>query len=423
MFIKYRMEAPCLKCEGNNTIPVYQLLIQPGTNMTAFNENVCKVDDLVDPYCPGFVYATTGIATGKTKAGATKLLTKTFELVTNGYVEFDFTVNHLSAGEEFRYKLHDKDEVFTNIAASQAKKVRIDLAEGKYSLVFIFTNKGKEVADGNVVIKKIVIDGTVEGTISKCLVCPKGTSKEKHHHYKCVGCPFGYTFVDGKCVDPDTKTCPDFTTKQGDSCSLNEIIHNKEYGLRYNLMDLKENVASHCTYENELCDGKFFGPVKDNKSGNIFYISFASREGITLSDFSYTHDKDYINSGHIFMLRNGEKGNSTKLLQNIAKNIESVKLIPYIKDNPVYQKSGMLITYSESEPCDAHPGKRYRSYLFLYCSKSTHNDSPKLYKQDDCTFIFQWNTYQICPFCHKSAIKPIYVNNRLYPFSKHVRRT
>jgi hypothetical protein len=402
------MESPCPKCEGN-TIPVHQMLIKPGFYVKSlFNENSCKANGIIDPYCPGFVFTSSGVSNGTVQAGYKKHLKMSFELITDGYVELDLSLKHLSDKEEFSFKLNDKEEKFTNISEVRDRPLKVSLGPGIYELEFTFINNGSNVTQENVVINKIVIDGTTEGTITKCFKCPGGSTKVKSDNlYKCIKCPSGYTLSNGKCAESNV-TCPAFTYKLNNSCNLDDIVHNKEYGLRYNIMDLKENVERHCTNDNELCDGKFFGPIKDVSTNNIYYISFATREKINLSDFFYTTDKDYIDNGHVFMLKNGVT-NSSKVLQNMGRSIESVKLIPYVNDNPYFKKPGILISYTEGELCDAHEGKHYRSYIFIYCTKLPHSDSPKLYKQDDCTFIFEWENYQICPFCLKSNIKPINV--------------
>jgi hypothetical protein len=383
--------------------------IKPGLTsdiQSQFNENYCELNNIKDPYCPGFVFTATGINNGlNIKAESKKYLKKDFELVTNGTIEFEITINKLTDKEEFSYTVGDYHETFSNISSNQNKIIKQDLKEGNYELVFFYSTTENISAGNNINIKYIRIISISEGVISKCVECPAGYTLTEPK-LKCVKCDFGQTLIDNKCVDITPDKCPDFTTKVDKSCSLNEVIHNKEYHIRYNLIDLKQNVETHCNLSNELCDGKFFGPIKDKKTNNIFFISFASKEIINLPDFTFTKDSDFIEAGHIFMLKNNK---NSKLLENVGRQIEYVKILPFANGNQNFNQTGLLISYNEGEICDPKTETRYKTYLLIHCAKNNHNDIPRLYMQSGCTFIFEWDTYQVCPYCIKNNTKPLYV--------------
>jgi hypothetical protein len=162
----------------------------------------------------------------------------------------------------------------------------------------------------------------------------------------------------------------------------------------------------------------------------LFFMSFSERDSINVTDFSYNITESFIPRGHVYALFN-EKSHqderhfeNNKILKNIGNHISRVQLISALEEsdakalnsmnlNSIFEKTGVMIEYAQGEYCKETT--KYKSYLFLYCDKSSNSHSPRLVKtsKDGCTFYFEVKSVNVCPICTKYQSLPLTVNNIL----------
>ena len=162
-----------------------------------------------------------------------------------------------------------------------------------------------------------------------------------------------------------------------------------------------------------------------NKYNNpIFFISLFEPSYITLNDYSYTEIANNLkpNKGHIFAifsptiksnLSTNEINDNKKLKIEISMSIEKVYLIS--ESLNAFYKSGILIEYTAGEKCLFDNKKYFKAFIYLKCSKNK-NTYPKILKtlDNECIYIFQWNTPYACKNCISKEIKK-------YKFSKCIK--
>ena len=124
----------------------------------------------------------------------------------------------------------------------------------------------------------------VSGNGDLCKKCINGLIANESRN-KCIKCDKGlYSEFDKKCVN-----CPDFTSlshKQS-GCNILDIVHNKAYQMRFYLKGLKKTIktiAESCKDQNEFCNDKFVGPVRDHNRNGIFFISFAEKGNLKYNE-------------------------------------------------------------------------------------------------------------------------------------------
>lgn len=217
--------------------------------------------------------------------------------------------------------------------------------------------------------------------------------------------------------------CPIFTSSSLDrqNCEPLKIFEIKNYSYRFLLGGLGKIQTRECNSDNKICYNTFIGPIDNMKEKEIFYISYAKRDQIDISDFSYTTSKNKKDKAHIFYLKssnisekhNFEKHENLKNLLNVGNYIEYIRALPLMthKENNREKTNGVYIKYSQGDTCLNDPQQNYTSYLFIICDKFSNENYP-LYKMktpDKCTFFFEWKTRYGCKSCNLDDTDKVYV--------------
>jgi len=220
-----------------------------------------------------------------------------------------------------------------------------------------------------------------------------------------------------------------------DRCVLYDFIHNKSFLLRFLIHDLKNIYHHNCKATNHKnCKHKFIGPIfsqndsvdeEDEKENDIFYLSLNTKDKLEVKDFTYAKENDICSSGHAFGLfefknfiatdskdsKHFEFTSHTKILKNLGSKIEKIIIIP---GEPFLHtvNPGIVIKYSTGDICIDNPNLRYSTYIFLTCDKSGIYYPPKFIGNlnNNCTFVFEWETRNGCPICLKKNLNPVQVS-------------
>ena len=175
------------------------------------------------------------------------------------------------------------------------------------------------------------------------------------------------------------------------------------------------NLIGSISYNYENVRNRELWELKEYKNP-IFFLSLFEPSFIHLRDYYYS---PYIlegYTGHIFALfsppsnvkfilaENSYEKHQPKIKVIIGKDIEKVHLISKSK-NAKY-KSGLLIEYSQGSYCLFNRNKRFKSYIYLKCSKYQAS-FPKIIDLYDyvCTYLFEWDTPYACKNCVTKEIE------------------
>lgn len=450
----------CVECPKGADIT--KLLTITGHTKDArslFNNNICytysfKTSRMEEnKSCTGWVFRSDGIYSGlKVINRSWKVLTKTVQVdKTSASLSIDVTINELSNehNESFIVKINEVEDKYSQIPKNSEKKnlkKQYTLNQGYNEIEFIFI-KDRELNSNSlteevpaVIINKITIEGSNEGAGIQCSDCTVDSLKiKKDGKTICKPCEKGFIPNDKrdtcrKCTKEDSfnvncRNCPLHTeTTNYLYCNLNTILHEKRAGLKFDLKDINNQLVSGCKgTENELCYNTFLGPIRDPKENNLFYLSYSQSNEIAIKDFSFNITDGYLPKGHIFSLFHLDSSyqqnthvDNTKMLKNIGSHIQTVEMISQPNNHlkrelesknltNIFNNTGLMIKYTDGEHCKE--SERFRSYLFLYCSKSRKDHSPRLTKKSEngCAFFFEMYSYEACPFCVKNQTDKITV--------------
>ncbi|XP_055982014.1 cation-independent mannose-6-phosphate receptor isoform X3 [Sorex fumeus] len=63
--------------------------------------------------------------------------------------------------------------------------------------------------------------------------------------------------------------------------------------------------------------------------------------------------------------------------------------------NPIANE--VYLNFESSTPCAADPSSNYTSLIAFHCKRGVSMGTPKLLRNSDCDFVFQWDTPLVCP--------------------------
>ena len=381
----------------------------------------------------------------------------------NSYICFDLELNLQKGEEfniiinsnnthKFNSENSQKIKYFLNISL-----IEID---NKIELTYIKNSQIEINYKNPVLIKNIRVHGSSDLFTEKKLVPCAIDEISLDDCSKCKKCGFNYDVdkKNNKCVLSNGKVekmdrCPSYTYENNNKCILNEILHQSEEKIKINLSLLKQyqkyickELSGNICYEND----KFIGPIaqygKNNKyiinnllknleennytdikemelmkfKNPLFFISIFEPSSISLIDYLY-FEKENSLPGHIFALFSPEKKSnflfsensindeneennnnsftfSKKLKITISYNIEKIFIIS--KTLNARYKSGLLIEFSEGDKCLNDYSRKYKAYIYLKCAKYQIS-FPELIDtfDNECTFLFQWDTPYACKNC------------------------
>ena len=349
-----------------------------------------------------------------------------------GSIKISFNLD-LTNSEGFTIIIDSKTYFYTNLK----KNISINeiLSPGEIILEILYEKiEGFLKINNPVLITELIIYGSNLFHIKKFIKCPKG-SISIDNCSKCFFCPENQVpdKMQKSCIECENglikhdflcEKCPLYTYNYMSNCLLNEVILQSQDLLRFNLYPLKEYIQKICSDQSGiLCyDNSFIGPVSliDKNSSNnnndkkdLFFISLFEPKNINIFDFDNDEKSNEIKKGFIFGLftvKNHQTqininklgmnltNTNVKIKKNIASTIKKIEILPNsINAN---RKLGLFIEYNEGDICLSDHTKRYKSYLYLKCNKYEIS-SPKLLKVKDnnCTFIFEWPSPNICKNC------------------------
>lgn len=445
----------CLECpEGTSSIKLLTISGHSQHARSQFKHNHCYSEKdgklLENKGCAGWVFRSHGITSGSRNLNKVKkILVKKVQVkkFNTAFMNLEFYISELDPThkEEFIVKINNSEESFKNFSLEKnSKKItrQYPLYSGENEISFIYSRDSSistptDVDKYSVIIRKLEIQGSNEGSGISCSDCDKSSIKViSEGQVKCKSCPIGKTPNDKKdeCIvcpvgfiSDNCNSCPKFThiNKSG-TCELKHTLHNKKVALNFDMSDFNKKIDTECSDHNEICYNSFLGPIKGHTKGDLFFMSYGQRNLINVTDFSYNVTDSFIPDGHVFALFNQKSHKdekhfeNTKILKNIGNQISRVQLI-YALDqmdikalnivelNSIFSNSGIMIEYSNGEYC--RDSTKYKSYLFMYCDKNSSNHSPRLAKvsDDGCTFFFEIKSVNLCPICTKFQTIPFTV--------------
>jgi hypothetical protein len=446
----------CLECPtGTSSIKILTITGHSKKARNQFKHNHCFSEKdgqlLENKGCAGWVFRSHGITSGSRNLNKVKkTLVKKVQVnnANTASMDLEFFISELDSAhkEEFIVKINNSEESFKNYPQSSNKKIirQYPLNYGENEISFIysrdsFSSTPTDVDKYSVIIRKIVIEGSNEGSALSCSDCDKNSIKvTTDGQVRCKSCPIGKTPNDKKdeCIlcpigymSDNCNSCPIFThiNKSG-SCELKHTLHNKKVALKFDMSDFNKKLDTECSNHNEICYNSFLGPIKGHQKGDLFFMSYGQRNLINVTDFSYNVTDSFMPDGHVFALFNQQSHKdekhfeNTKILKNIGNQISRVQLIysldqmdvkalNIVELNTIFSNSGIMIEYSNGEYC--RDSTKYKSYLFMYCDKNSSNHSPRLAKisEDGCTFFFEIKSNKVCPICTKFQTVPFTVKN------------
>ena len=381
-----------------------------------------------------------------------KAFTITYPL--NAYVKVLFSVD-LDNNEVFKIKTPQRTITYTDTKI-QNEIQQLPLNEGDNNYIeFYYEKLSTTLKETNAVsIKYFEIYGSNLSHAMLYQKCPYGTiSPQSNSCSSCIECDDNAipNTNQTECILCDNglshinmnneyicKECPSFTYLSDKKCKLNEVLHQHNEKLKYNLRPMKEWLNKLCSEQSGiLCyENSFIGPISSSNvqsssssSHDIFFLSLFEPKDVDIYDFSYDESYTKYHQGHIFGLfsvqniidtsnnntstttttTNNNKlfdkditFQNTKIKKNIATRISKVNLLS--------DKKGIVIEYKEGDVCLNDVTRKYKTYLYLKCNKYEIS-TPKLINVFDnkCSFIFEWASPFICKNCITSELNKLEV--------------
>lgn len=369
------------------------------------------------------------------------VLTKTFTLKypQHAYINILFSID-LDNSEIFKIIIGQDTILYSNTKEeNMIITLQIKQLSNQNNITFIYEKKSNFLKETNAVsIKHIEIYGSDLSDETKYIRCPKGTISNKEEGcFKCIECDENSipNKEQTECIkcnniisyngDYICGDCPSYTYLSEGKCILYEVLHQHKEKLKFNLKQMKDWIQRLCHDQSGLLcyDNAFVGPIinnvlplsnkRDENVRDLFFLSLFEPKIGNINDFTYDESYSKYKHGHIFglfsvnnfnvyndktttnggiLISNNITYQNIKIKQNIAPRISKVNLLS--------NKQSILIEYKEGDICLNDISKRYKSYLYLNCYKNKIS-APKLVNATDnqCTFIFEWNSPFICRNC------------------------
>lgn len=316
-------------------------------------------------------------------------------------IKTDITTNHITKEQGIlRIVYTQLDKTNNNFWDSQIKLL-IDDSE-LYDIInspndVIYLSEGRHVirivhVPSNYVINYISIQNSVNGGGYSC----NENSKTPIHvqSSKCFNFPDSYYDSKKKnCVKCPVYTLPN---KQKTGCEIAPFISYKKENLYFNIEQIQEISDSVCQSNPSLCFNNYFGPlVNPDNPNELFFFSRIIMESM------FPDNKRDLSKGYIY--RFGSFNNfEDEAETSLGNTIELIKLLNS------KETKGILIKMINGDKCDQDMNKKYSSFIFLQCENNKQlMKIPKLVKQENCTYYFEWKTSVGCPICLQSQVRNV----------------
>jgi hypothetical protein len=330
-------------------------------------------------------------------------LIKYFKTITlTPSIEIDLILN-LEEDENFIIKINNEiKSSYKSISKSFNEKIMLPTGNIKLSFIYSKTSSLLKKKNG-VIIKKLIIYGSdIENSENILEKCGEGyfSSKDCNSCYKITECsPYTY-YEDNKCI-------------------LNDVLIQKNEKIRINIKPFKDYYNILCNEKNGiLCyENSFFKINYSHLNYNdLFFISLFNQSTLNISnEYKYNNNKNYFKNGQIFgLFTQITKINSFSFpeinLPYIKKNLGQNLTKVYLAENKGF--NSIILEMENGDYCLSNLNKRYKSYINLKCNKNDIS-LPILSKilDDECTYIFEWNSPFFCRNCLFKDLKFIFQSN------------
>ena len=341
------------------------------------------------------------------------VLTKSFNIssLNNSHLSYQFTINSKNDNKEsFQIRLNGRNIESHNETTLKNNTIAFNNT-GIYQLQFIYNRTDSLNSEIFATITDIEIVGVDKG-IKKCI--KKIIIPEKQYSITKVS------------------TCPLYSkwVLSESRCLINDFIINRSYNLIFNLRSVQSFLQKECfyrhtdssilnrkgiNYHNEECIGRLIGPIRDHNK-NLFYMNII--EPIKKDKLDSSLKIEPNDKGFFFLVETSNRQESTIVVNNtsklsttnkreivnIAKNLNLIKILPYIDDSSYLNKYGIYLEYGDGDKCKEDNTKTYSTILIIYCDKSSLMTQPDFIGYKDCVFYFILYTETICPNCLYSDI-------------------